>query len=158
MSFDWDAFLGRLRAYPPEFHRVLPPCSAERIEAVEKELGRLPQTLKEMLKHLNGAELFIVGLPYLSLFGISTIPLLPPFEWSTGWYIDTFTPKWRATGSGRQNDWAIAMTNYGGLILVDGDETVKEWDTGESRWLCERLPFHKWIEKVMSEGDVTTAE
>lgn len=76
--FDWDAFVVRLRAYPFHFHRILPPCPGERIEAVEKEIGELPQTLWEMLKRFNGAELFIAGSPLVSFFRISTSPTLPP--------------------------------------------------------------------------------
>src|SRR5437899_892990 len=123
MMFDWDAFLVRLRAYPAHFHRILPPCPGERIEAVEKELRELPPTLKEMLRRFNGVELFISGSPLVSLFRISTIPPLPPLEWAPEWCIDTFTRKWRAAGSNRQGDWAIAITNYGGLILLDADGT-----------------------------------
>ncbi len=153
--FEWGAFVARLRAYPSHFHRTLPPCPGERIEAVERELGKLPTTLKAMLRHFNGAKLFDASF---RLFGISTIPPLPPLEWAPEWCIDTFTPKWRAAGSNREGDWAIAMTNYGGLILVDENETIKEWDTGQSTWLLKNLPLGEWIEKVMSEGEVIMAE
>ena len=37
-------------------------------------------------------------------------------------------------GVNREGDWAIAMTNYGGLILLDKNENIHEWDTGEHRW------------------------
>lgn len=155
MMFDWDAFLVRLQAYPSHFHHFLPPCPGERIEAVEKDLGKLPATLKAMLKCFNGAELFLRSF---SLFRISTVPPLPPFEWAPEWCIDAFTPKWRAAGSNRQGDWAIAMTNYGGLVLLDANETIKEWDTGQSTWLVKNLPFGEWIEKVIREGEVIMAE
>jgi hypothetical protein len=158
MMFNWEVFLSRLQAYPSHFHRILPPCPGERIDAVERELGNLPLTLKAMLSHLNGAQLFLKAGPSFSLFGISTVPPLPPFEWAVDWYIDRFTPRWRAAGSGRQNDWAIAMTNYGGLILLDRDETVKEWDTGQSCWLAKNLLLEEWIEKVIREGEVIMAE
>ena len=155
--FDWDAFVARLRAYPAGVHQLLPPCPDDRVRAVEKELGKLPETLEEMLKRFNGANLFIsAGL--LSLFRISTIPPLPPLEWAPQWCIDKFTPQWRAAGSNRQGDWAIAMTNYGGLVLLDADGTVKEWDTGESRWLSKNMPLGEWIEKMMSEGEVIMAD
>lgn len=156
--FDWGAFVVRLRAYPPHFHRILPPCPGERIEAVEKELGKLPTTLTAMLSHFNGAKLFLSAGPSFSLFGISTNPPLPPLEWAPEWCIDKFTPKWRAAGPNRQDDWAIAMTNYGGLILLDGNETIKEWDTGQSTWLSKNLPLVEWIENVISEGEVVMAE
>lgn len=153
--FDWGALLVRLQAYPPHFHRILPPCPGERIEAVEKELGKLPTTLKAMLRHFNGAKLFDASF---SLFGISLIPPLPPLEWAPEWCVDKFTRKWRAAGSGRQGDWAIAMTNYGGLILLNGNERIKEWDTSQSTWLLKDLPVGEWIEKVISEGEVIMAE
>jgi hypothetical protein len=136
MIFDWDAFVIRLRTYPSGFHRVLPPCPADRVQNVVVELGKLPQMLGEMLARLNGAQLFCAPNPSVTLFGLTPNPPLPPFEWAPEWCIDTFTPKWRAAGTSRESDWAIAMTIYGGLILVDADETVKEWDTISSR--CRR--------------------
>jgi hypothetical protein len=158
MMFDWDAFVVRLRSYPSNFHRILPPCPDERIEAVEKEIGKMPPTLEEMLKRFNGAKLFISGIPLVRLFRISTIPPLLPLEWAPEWCIDTFTRKWRAADSNRQGDWTIAMTNYGGLVLLDADETVKEWDIGESKWLSKSLPLAEWIDKMMGEGEAIMAE
>ena len=35
---------------------------------------------------------------------------------------------------------------------------IKEWDTGERRWLLEEMPFGEWIEKVISDGKVMMAE
>jgi hypothetical protein len=158
MIIDWDAFLARLRAYPPHSHRILPPCAAELIEAVEGELGKLPTGLKSMLGHFNGAELFISGGPYVTFFRISAMPPLPALEWAQDWCIDSFTRKWRAADANRQCDWAIAMTNYGGLTLLDGDGTIKEWDTSVDIWLTKNLPFAEWLEKVTMDGeDVVTA-
>lgn len=153
--FDWAGFLVRLQAYPPHFHRILQPCPVERIEAVEKELGKMPATLTAMLRQFNGAKLFDASF---SLFGISTIPPLPPLEWAPEWCIDKFTPKWRAAGSNRQEDWAVAMTNYGGVVLLDLNGTVKEWDTGESIWLSRDLAFEEWIETLITEGEAIMAE
>lgn len=151
--FDWDAFLVRLRAYPSRFHRFLPPCPEEQIRAVETHLGPLPMTLKAMLNRFNGAKLFIGAGPFISLFGISTDLPPSPLEWSEEWCIDTFTPRWRGAGPNRQNDWAIAMTNYGGLILLDGSETISEWDTGQSMWLSKNLPLGEWIESIVNAGE-----
>ena len=156
--FDWSAFLVRLRADPSHFHRILPPCPDEPIEAVEMELGKLPATLNEMLKRFNGAELFCNPNAMVSFFRMSTIPPLPALEWAPDWYIDTFTRKWREAGSSRHGDWAIAMTNYGGLVLLDENETIKEWDTGQSNWVSRDLPLEMWIENVISEGEVMMAE
>jgi hypothetical protein len=156
--FDWDAFLVRLGAYPPDWHRLLPPCPSERVREAEKQCGKLPVTLKEMFTRFNGAQLFCSPNPCVSIFRISTSPPPPPFEWAPEWCIDAFTPKWRASGSDRERDWAIAMTNYGGLILLDQDGTIKEWDTAVSTWLVNKVPFSKWIEKQIKEGEIVMAE
>lgn len=156
--FDWNAFLIRLEQYPPHSHRILPASSCEQIEEVEKEFGKLPTTLKDMMRHFNGAELFISGIPYVSIFRISAAFPLPPLEWAAEWYVDTFTRKWRAENSNRQNDWAIAMTNYGGLVLFDTDETIKEWDTSQHAWLSRNVPFEEWIENIFGEGEATMDE
>lgn len=111
-----------------------------------------------MLQRFNGAELFISGGALVTFFRISTEPPLPPLEWAPGWCVDAFTRKWRAAGPNRQDDWAIAMTNYGGLVLLDRDGTIKEWDTGESKWLTENVLLDKWITKVIREGDSVMAE
>lgn len=156
--FDWDAFLLRLRKYPATFYRILPSYSGGRIMAVEGEFGRLPTTTKEMLRRFDGAKLFISGIPFVRLFRLSNTPPLPPLEWAPEWCIEEFTRKWRAAGSDRQDDWAIAMMNYGALVLLQADDTVKEWDTGESRWLLKGLAFGDWIEKVMREGELIMAD
>src|ERR1700687_2139736 len=114
MIFDWNSLLARLRSYPPNIHRLLPPCPRERIATVESEQGQLPKALKEMLKRMNGGELFIRAGPMLSVFGISIVPPLPPTEWAPDWWIDKFTPTWRQAGLGGQDDWVIAMMNFGG--------------------------------------------
>jgi hypothetical protein len=158
MMFDWGAFLVRLQAYPAHFHRVLPPCPSERIEAVEKELGELPSTLTAMLRCFNGARLFLSAGPSFSLFGISTDPSPSPLEWTPDWWIDKYTPRWRTAGTNREVDWAIAMTNYGGLILLNDNETINEWDTGQSTWLSKDLPLEAWIENLISEGEVIMAD
>src|SRR5262249_49840301 len=152
VMFDWDAFLVRLGAYPTHFHRIQQPCPDERMEEMEKDLGKPPSIVIEMLKRFNGAKLFCSPNPFVSFFRISTGPPLPPLEWAAEWCIDKFTAQWRAAGSNRQGDWAIAMTNYGGLILLDDRESVKEWDTGQNSWLSHNLPFGEWVDKVMKEG------
>jgi len=158
MSFDWDTLADRLRTYPPSYHQFLAPCPHHRITAVEEEIGHMPVVLRQMLEHFNGAKLFIATGPMLRVFGLSTIPPLPPLEWGEDWYIDKFTPKWRASGPNRNGDWAIGMTNYGGLLLFSESRGIKEWDTGESRWLFADMPFDEWIEKVIKDGEVMMAE
>jgi hypothetical protein len=155
MLYDWDAFLDRMRRYPCKF---LPPCQDDLIAAVEKNLGSLPSAIKEMLKHFNGAELFIATGPLLTVFGLSTVPLLPPLEWGEDWYIDKFTPSWRASSLSRDGDWAIGMMNYDGVILFNEHQGISEWDRGESRWLLENLTLSDWIERVISDGETMMAE
>jgi hypothetical protein len=127
----------------------------ERIEAVERQLGELPATVKNMLGHFNGAKLFD---SCIRLFGITTVTPLSPLEWTPELCIDTYTPRWRAAGSNRQGDWAIGITNYGGLILFERNEMVKEWDTGQSIWLLKSIKFVDWMENVISEAEVAMAE
>jgi hypothetical protein len=121
---------------------------------MERQLGRPPGELLGMLKHFNGAQLFDTGAggELVSLFGVSENPPLPPLEWAADWYIDKFTPKWRAAGPNRQNDWAIAMMNYGDLILLDGQGMVKKWDTSQQEWSPGQLELHEWVQDLLREG------
>ena len=158
MKFDWVALIDRLRKYPCSHHQFLAPCPHDRIANVEEKFGAMPAILREMLEHFNGAKLFIEGLPLLTLFRISTVPPPRSLEWGEDWYIDKFTPKWRESGPNRNDDWAIGMMNYGGLIFFSESRGIKEWDTGESRWLLEDIPFAEWIEKVRRDGEIMMAE
>jgi hypothetical protein len=150
--------MDHLQTYPPTYHRLLAPGPPERIEAAERQLGTMPTTLKDMLQHFNGAELFIGGLPMLTIFGATTIPPLPPLEWAEDWYIDKLTPDWRMSGSNRDKDWAIGMTSYGGLILFNESYGISEWDTGESRWVFESIVLDDWVEKVIADGEAMMAD
>ena len=147
-----------LRAYPSHFHRILPPCPDVRIDAVENELGQLPPTLKAMLTVFNGAKLFCNAGPSFSLFGISTIPQLSPANWAEDWYIDKFTQEWRISDIRRRSDWAIAITNYGGVFLLDENEAIKEWDTSQGVWLLKDFSVEAWIEKIIGEGEAIMLE
>ncbi len=153
MNVNWEDVLRRLHSYPDRVHKILPACSMDRILAVDEELGKMPETLSQMLRQFNGAELFIDGGPLVTIFGISTEPPLPPLEWATEWYIDKFTPKWRSAGRNRDSDWAIAMTNYGRLILLEQSGLVKEWDTSQRQWSRGTFTFDEWIEETLREGD-----
>ena len=156
--FDWSAFEARLRAYPPHYHHILPPCTPDRIKVIERKLGRLPPALVGMLRRFNGAELFVSAIPAFTLFGVSTCPQPSAFEWAQGWYIDTYTPQWRETGRDREHDWALGMTSYGGLILLDETEIVSEWGTAEGEWLSRGVSLGDWTEKVIREGEEIMAE
>jgi hypothetical protein len=112
-----------------------------------------------MLRHFNGAELFEKTGPLVTVFGASTIPPLPPKEWAEHWYIDKYTPSWRAAGEDRENDWAVAMMNYGGLVIVCGDGRVREWDTGQRSWDRRNFDnFDEWFEEILREGDAFLKE
>lgn len=152
MKVDWEGFLRRLRSYPAHVHNILPPCPEERIEAVEEEFGKLPEPLGDMLRHFNGAQLFDRTGYLLTIFGVSAIPPLPPFEWGPDWYIDKFTARWRSCGR-RENDWAIAMMCYGVLIVLAGDGCVREWDTSQGNWGPKKWSLEGWLEAVIREGD-----
>jgi hypothetical protein len=89
---------------------------------------------------------------------VSTVPPPDPLEWEPEWCIDVFTPKWRAAGIGRSRDWAIAVTSYGGLILLGANDEISEWDTGQCTWLFKSLPFREWIDHIIGEGEVDMSE
>ncbi len=153
MNPHWLKVINRLQTYPQDTHRLLPPCSRERLQAVETVLGKLTEALQDMLMHFNGAELFTRDGPLATLFGISTIPPMPSLEWAPDWYIDKFTPEWRVLGPGRNREWVVGMTNYGGLILLNDEGTISEWDTSEFTWLLQGMPFGQWIESILDEGE-----
>lgn len=148
----WPAISNRLHTYPSGTHRLLPPCPEDRLRDVQLELGELPDDLVEMLRCFNGGRLFEKGIQLVALFGVSTIPPLPPLEWSEEWRIDKFTPRWRAF-KGQPTDWAIGMMNYGGLIILRKDGVVGEWDTSQRRWEPDSWTFAEWIEKIIDEGE-----
>jgi hypothetical protein len=153
MNPDWDEFFCKIQGYPAEVNEFLPPCSTERIEQVEKALGKMPSGLVDMLSHFNGAKLFQRCGPMLNIFGITPIPALHPMEWAEGWNIDKFTPKWRAAKEGRETNWAIGITNYGGVIILDQDGTVREWDTAQTMWDPKTWDFAGWIDYILAEGE-----
>ena len=158
MSIDWTEILGRLAAYPPRVQRLQPPCLPERILALEAELGNMPTPLVQMLGHFNGAELFFKGMPFITLFGVSMVPPLPPLKWAPDWYVDKFTPAWRNAGKGRQRDWVIGIKNYGALAVMGSDASVSEWDTSAKRWSIQRFSFEDWFDDVLREGETVLRE
>jgi hypothetical protein len=113
----------------------------------------MPNALIEMLKLFNGAELFVKSGPMVTIFCISANPPLPPFEWAEDWYVDKFTPAWRSAEQGGQTDWAIAMMNYGGLIILGQDGTVREWDTSQRTWEPKTWKFGEWVDDVLRNGE-----
>ena len=118
----------------------------------------MPIALVEMLKLFNGAELFVKTGPMVTIFGISANPPLPPLEWAADWYIEKFTPAWRSFGQGNQTDWAIAMMNYGGLIILNKNGTTREWDTSQGMWGSKTWEFGDWVDDVLRNGEVYMRE
>jgi hypothetical protein len=157
MRIDWEMFLSRLEKYPVGTHEILPACPKDRIQAIQVEYGQMPSELVSMLRHFNGAQLFNKTCHMISIFPVSTIPPLPPLRWSPAWQIENYTSRWRSCGSGR-NEWAIAMMNYGGLILLDPAGNTKEWDTAEGNWIGRNLTLYDWIEDLFTQGDKYLAE
>jgi hypothetical protein len=158
MKPNWENILQRLNKYPTGTHLFLPPCPEQRIESVQSELGKMPSVLTEMLKHFNGARLFKKTGPFVSIFGVSTIPLLPPLQWATEWYVNKFTPAWRSGGNNRQSEWAIAMMNYGGLVILEDHGIVKEWDTAQAKWNSHTWKINEWLEDLLAKGDAFLRE
>ncbi|WP_144973534.1 hypothetical protein [Bremerella volcania] len=103
-----------------------------------------------MVDRFSGAELFV---DFATIFRLTDDPPLPPLEWAVEWCIDAMTTKWRVAGTGREQDWALAMTNYGGLILLDSQGLVKEWDTGQATWLNKDISLQDWLDGIMTEGE-----
>lgn len=154
---NWKQTLNQLGEYPKELHRLLPPCPEHRMLDVQRHLGKMPRVLVEMLAHFDGAELFLKNGPFVTIFGISPETPLDPFEWAPDWYIDKFTPSWRS-GHKVEDEWAVAMTNYGSLTIVDSNGLVRCWDTAQNTWDAKRRPFEEWMEATLREGDAYLKE
>lgn len=154
---NWTRFIERLETYPQNTHVFRLPVSVERLNKVQEGFELLPQPLLSMIEHFNGAKLFNFGLPMLRLFGISEDPPLDELEWAEDWYIDKFTPTWRSAEKGRESQFAIGMTSYGGVIIYD-QGLIKEWDTSELAWAPSDYELGDWLEKVLQDGDTMLRE
>jgi len=144
---DWDGILQKLRSFPSQTQNLRLPCVQERVMEEEVRLGQMPNDLAEMLRRFNGGELYIDAIPLITILGLS----LPSDDVTSDWFIDRLTPQWRS-GAGQSTDWAIGMTNYGGMVILEQDSLVSEWDTSQQKWMADRYPFNQWVEKIMEEG------
>jgi hypothetical protein len=126
--------------------------------AVQSDLGEMPNALVQMLKLFNGAELFVRNDPMVTIFGISANPPLPPLEWAADWYVDKFTPVWRSAEQGSQTDWAFAMMNYGGLIILGQNGTIREWDMSQGILGPKTWEFGEWVDDVLRDGESNMQE
>ncbi|MEK7802655.1 MAG: SMI1/KNR4 family protein, partial [Pseudomonadota bacterium] len=137
MAVEWVKILSSLRQYPTKAHRILGPCSEDRIATVEKELGTIPVPIKEMLRHFNGAHLFVDASPFISILGITPVPPLPELEWAPDWHLEVFTPYWRKTRN-RPLDWIIAIGGFGELMIYEENGEIIEWDSDSGQWTKRR--------------------
>jgi hypothetical protein len=144
---DWDSVLEQLRSFPANAHKIRAACPIGRIVEEGKRLGTLPTDLSEMLRRFNGGELFTDAMPMITLFGLSLPSDSPGFDW----FIDRYTPVWRAKMGGPQ-DWVIGMTNYGGIAVLGQDLLIREWDSAERKWSGDQCSFRDWIRRVLIEG------
>jgi hypothetical protein len=156
----WSRFMHRIRSYPHGVHELRPACKQQRIDLVERQLGKLPDVLLQMLTYFNGAHLFNAGYgaDMISLFGISEEPPPPKFEWPSEWTIDNFTPEWRAAGANRDSDWAIGMMNDGVLILLTGHNTIKKWETARGHFAPGTMLLDEWLQELFDQGEVYLKE
>ena len=155
MNMNWGNFLiaaGEFR------HQVFPSCPDSRIQDVQASLGLMPKVLIDMLKTFNGGKFYIDRIPLITIFGISPLSPEAASDPGTEWHIDQFAPKWRISAGGREKDWPIAMTNYGGLIILQENERVREWDTGQGKWSSESTRLEDWINRALSEGKLYMAD
>lgn len=152
MKVNWERVLGELRRYPSGVNRLRPPCPEDRLAAAQSILSGMPVDIVEMLRRFNGAKLFINGIQLVVIFGIYVDPPPSPLEWAPNWYIDRFTKKWFSSES-QSEDLVIAMTNYGGLIVIDKSGKVREWDTQQKIWTSKKRSFDEWIEEMLHTGE-----
>jgi hypothetical protein len=122
------------------------------------ELGKMPNALVAMLRLFNGAQLFFVNGPAVSLFGITPTPPLPPLESAPDWHIEVFTPAWRNASPGREHEWTIAMMSYGVLIILDRDGIIKQFERNTRTWDAAPMRFDEWIDDQFKEGNTMLDE
>lgn len=147
---DWDALL-----LDAPHHDLRPPCPPERIRREEARLGPFPAPVREMLRRFNGGEFYVDAIAMVTLFGLSA----PGDDPASDWYIDRFTPAWRSRGR-RPGDLVVGMFNYGGVVVVDGDSVVREWDSAVGGWSTDHGPmrFGAWLSMVADLGQEYLAD
>jgi hypothetical protein len=100
-----------------------------------------------MLTVFNGADLFYVGLPSVTIFGLS-----PPGDAiECDWFIDRFTPRWRKSMR-RDSDFVIAITNGDEISVIGGDSIIRVWDNQSGDWIDEEYDYEQWSQKLISDG------
>lgn len=164
MNVNWETIMRRLQAYPAGIHELIPLCSQTELARLSDMFGPVPRSLAQMLRHFNGARLFIRpngGGEFITVFGATDLPPPPPLVEPSGWSIDKFTSRWRSAkdpSRDRSGDWAIGVMNYGGLIVLGSNEKVREWDTAQAVWDSKELDIPEWIENLFQDGDAFLRE
>ena len=67
------------------------------------------------------------------------------------WSIRTFTNHFRKQTL-RASEWVIGISCDGLLIVLDDDESIKEWDTNTKEWNGNPMPLSAWLNKLVEEG------
>jgi hypothetical protein len=150
---NWVAFLDQLRSARPDAHEINPPCPIQRIIEMERDLGPLPATLREMLAVFNGARLFIAGMPSVTVFGLSLRGEAADHDW----YIDRYTPAWRKVMR-RESDFVIGYTIDNTVNVIGTDALIRIWDTEMGDWSEEEFNYEEWARKIVSDGVEWLAE
>lgn len=149
--------IGTLNDYPAGTHQLFLGCTLCDLEGVQNRLGKMPVGLVELLVFTNGARLFCKPFELVTLFRLTNDGHFGPMEWGPDWFVDTFTPKWRAQAR-TDDDWAFAMKCYGGLVIMHGNGTIQEWDTQSCDWMAEPEIPSEWLARLRAEGDLYLAE
>jgi hypothetical protein len=150
---DWELFVKRLQPGFDYSHQLHPPCPAERIGQINRELGALPTEVDNMLRIFNGGEIFVNPMPSVTIFGLS----LPGDRRDFDWFIDRYTPAWRSAKN-RPQDWILAMTSYGGLLVMEQDLTVRQWDTARHAWDGLPMSYEDWLDATVRECNISVNE
>lgn len=151
MQAEVEEFFRSIGRDPAGWHKLYPGASSQRIDSLVQRVGRIPAFLNLVAKKSDGAELFIAGLPYVTLFMTSGTPTISSMDWNPEWCVDAFTEKWRERNRGSEAI-AFGITNYGGLFLTDSSGRISEWDTAEGRLLEADILPAEWFRRLLVEG------
>jgi len=95
---DWHAFVKSLQRQRSEVHRFLPPCTEEQVANIKCTCGALPPSLLEMLRVFGGAELFIEGIPLLTIFGAPHPLGSSAVDWPPTCWLAVQVKSWTSSG------------------------------------------------------------
>lgn len=145
---NWNAFHSRLKSVEGARHNLMPSCPISYLEQFEMRFCRLPQSWRQMLETFNGAELFIDGLPMVTLFGLLLSPPLEELDWPNTCCLEHWHPLWKSAG---RQGLPVARTCHDSFWILEG-ETLREWDSQYSEWLGDSLSLGSWMDRVIDDG------